>query len=129
DADAVTVRANSPHHFAQKTRAVLEAPAIRPAASVRAQEFVTKITVAMLDIDEVKTKLPREHSRAVELLDDGLDFAVGENRIIVWQFQATIEQRMAIQDAGLWAIVSTGTAEATGMRELQADEQPVVGAG
>jgi hypothetical protein len=117
-----TVRANSLHDFAQKARAIFKAPAIGSAASVRAQEFVTKVAVAMLDIDKIKADLPRQCGGAMELLDDGFDLTVGENGIRVWQFQSPIKQRMAVQDAWLGSVVSIGTAEATRVGELESDE-------
>ena len=48
----------------QKTRAILKTAAILPITSMRAEELMAEIAVAMLDIDEVKAELPSERGGA-----------------------------------------------------------------
>src|SRR5712664_1023504 len=62
-------RANPLHNFSQKSRAIFKTPAVLPFSCVRAQEFMPQVTVAMLDVHEIKTQLTRDSCCSMEFLD------------------------------------------------------------
>ena len=122
-------RADALHDFAQKARAVLEAAAIASFARVRAQKFVAEIAVAVFDVHEIEAEAPGHARRAMEVLDDRARSrrrSAADNRR---QIPAPVQNRMVIENSRLRAVVRVGTAVAAGVRELQPDQQAVVGAG
>ena len=50
------------------------------------------------------------------------DFTVGEQRIIGGQFQAPVQKRMVIEDAGLGASMLVRAAVPAGVRQLQTND-------
>jgi hypothetical protein len=86
-----------------------------------AQKFMTQVSVAMLDVDEIKTQLPSHKRSAVEGIDDPLDFSVGEQGIISRQFQAPVQKRMVIKNARFRAGMFVRAAVSAGVRQLQAN--------
>src|SRR5258708_6970422 len=117
-------RANSLHNLAQKSRAILETSSILPFPSVRAQEFVSQISMAMLDVDKIKTKLPRDARRAVKLFNDSANLAIREERKIARQTKPPVQNRMAVQNARLRPMLRIRFAVTPRMRKLQTNQQP-----
>src|SRR6266852_1911205 len=97
--------ANSLHHFAQKSRAIFKTSSVLPFPGMRAQKFVPQISVAMLDVDKIKTELPRDARRAMKLFDDSANLSICEQRKIARQTEPPIQNRMAIQKARLRPLV------------------------
>src|SRR5260370_27614765 len=97
--------ANSLHNFAQKSRAILETSSVLPFPRVRAQKFVTQISVTMFYVDEIETEFGGNARRAVKFFDDSADFSIREKREIVPQTEPPIPNRMAIQSTRLRARV------------------------
>src|SRR5690242_1457061 len=94
-----------------------------------AEQFMAQVTVAMFYVDEVETRLRGNDRSLVEIIDDSFQFRVGEHRIIRRNVQATIKDRMVIEDLWLRTIVRIWATISTGVRELQTDKQTVVGTG
>ena len=80
----------------------------------------------MLDIHEIETQLTRHSCRAMKIFNNCVDFAIGQNGIVARQSQSSIQYRMMIKDARLRPVVGIRTAVASGMRQLQSDEEPFV---
>src|SRR5437667_11847053 len=59
----------------------------------------------------------------MKFIDDRTDFAVGQNHRVRRQSQFSIQDRMMIKNARLRSIVSIWPAIASGMRQLQPDEE------
>src|SRR5260370_24379290 len=116
-------RANSLHDFAQESRAILKTSSVPPFPSVRAQKFVPQISMAMFDVDKIKTKLPRGARRAMELFNDPANLSVGKQWKIARQTEPAIQNRMAIQNARLRPMLRIWFAVAPRMRNLQANQQ------
>src|SRR5258708_14275884 len=117
-------RANSLHNFAQESRAILKTSSVLPFPSVRAKKFVPQISMAMLDVDKIKTKLPRDARRAMKILDDVFDFRICEQRKIARQTKPPVQNRMTIQNARLRPMPRIRFAVAPRMRKLQTNQQP-----
>src|SRR5258708_6085388 len=117
-------RANSPHNFAQKSRAILETSSILPFPSVRAQEFVSQISMAMLDVDKIKAEFPRDARRAMKLFNDPGNLAIREQRKIARQTKPPVQNRVTIQNARLRPMPRVRFAVAPRMRKLQTNQQP-----
>src|SRR5260221_13523351 len=116
-------RANSLHDFAQESRAILKTSSVPPFPSVRAQKFVPQISMAMFDVDKIKTKLPRGARRTMELFNDPANLSVGKQWKIARQTEPAIQNRMEIQNARLRPMLRIWVAEAPRMRKLQANQQ------
>src|SRR6267143_2731701 len=117
-------RANPLHNFSQKSRAIFKTPTVLPFSCVGAQEFMPQVTVAMLDVHEIKTQLTRHFCRAMKFFDDRAYLAVGQDGIVARQPQSSIQDRMMIENAWLRLSVRIRTAVASGMCQLQSDEEP-----
>src|ERR1041384_1237555 len=88
-----------------------------------------QVAVAMFYVDKVKARLRRNECSLVKVVDYLPELRVGEHRIIRRNVQATIQDRMVIQYLRLRTIVRVGTTVSTRVRELQTDEQTVIGTG
>src|SRR6202047_3951164 len=80
--------------------------------------------MAMLDVDKIKTKLPRDARRAMKLFDDSANLSVGKQRKIARQTEPSIQNRMTIQNARLRPMLRIRFAVAPRMRKLQTNQQP-----
>src|SRR5258708_6107958 len=116
-------RANSLHDFAQESRAILKTPSVPPSPSVRAKKFVPQISMAMFDVEKIKTKPPRGARRAMELFNDPANLSVGKQWKIARQTEPAIQNRMAIQNARLLPMLRIWFEVAPRMRKLQANQQ------
>ena len=85
--------------------------------------------MAVLHIDKVEAELPCNTRGAMELANDLLNVEIAEDGIIVGQSRPPIQNRMPIEDSRLSTLLQVRTTETSGMRELQADQQSIVGAG
>ena len=85
--------------------------------------------MAVFDVHEIEAEARRRARRAMEVLDDRPDLRVRQHRELGGESQPTVQDRMAIEDARRRPMVRAGTAVAPRVRELQADQQPVIGAG
>ncbi len=84
----------------------------------------------MLYIDKVEAQPPRQERGFVKVFNDDLDVcASAQHGKVRGQAQTPIEKRMMVENARLGAAVRIGTAVAAGIRELQTDQQAVIGAG
>ena len=59
----------------------------------------------------------------MQFFDDRTDFAIGQNHIVRRQTHLSIQDGMMIKNARLRSIVSIRPAIASGMRQLQSDEE------
>src|SRR5204863_5188645 len=89
----------------------------------RAQELVAEIAVAVFDVDELKPRTVREARRANEIDNDPIELAVGCDTDTVRK--PAIEDRVRICGQRLGAVLFVRTREASGVRELQPDEEVV----
>ena len=110
--------ANALDDFAEEAGAIFERAAVFSASGVGAEKFVAKVAVAMFYIDEIESQFTGGAGGPVKILDDLRDLAVGENGKIRSKAEFGIENRMVVEDFGLGAIVSVGTAVAARMGEL-----------
>jgi hypothetical protein len=82
----------------------------------------------VFNVHEIKTDLPGQERRPMKVLNDRLDFAVSEQRIIGRQLQAPIQERMVIKNARLRAGMFIRAAVPPRVRQLQTDCQAIVAA-
>ena len=62
---------------------------------------MAEVAVAVLDVDEIEAEVGGDACGAVEVFDDAFDFGVGEERVVCVEFEARVEDWMAIEDAWL----------------------------
>src|SRR5580704_4671073 len=79
----------------------------------------------MFYVDEIEAEVGGDFCGTMKIFDDAFDFGVGEDGIVRGEFQAAIENRVAIYDTRLGFSASVGTAIAAGVGELEADYQAV----
>ena len=82
--------------------------------------------MAVLDVDEAEASLTGHRSGVNETLDNRLDLLVAEHRVVGRQPESAIEERVAVEDAGLAAPVRVGPGETSRVRQLKPHEQAVV---
>src|SRR6266403_620768 len=87
-----------------------------------------QISVAVLDIDKIKTCLSRGTRRAVEIFDDRTDLPIRQQRIISAESQPSVQDRMMIKNSGFRLPVVVGPAVSPGVRQLETDQQALAGA-
>ena len=74
-------------------------PPYVPGRGPRAEQLVPEVAVAVLDVDEGEARLARAHRRGDEVVDQPIELVVGEDRPIVGDADARVEDRVAIGDA------------------------------
>ena len=62
--------------FSQETSSILKAAAVRPFTRVSAEELVTEVAVAVLDVNKIETELPGERRCDMKLFDDCFDVGI-----------------------------------------------------
>src|SRR5580658_1371404 len=117
-----TERADALHDLAKKARAAFERAAVTSLPRVSAQKFMTQVSVAMLDVHEIKTQLPGHECRPMEVFDDRLDFSVGEQRVIGGQPQTPVQYWMVIKNAWFRACVFIRAAVPARVGQLQTND-------
>src|SRR6185369_10547852 len=81
----------------------------------------------MLNVDKMKTQLPGDFCGTMEVFNDCPDLSIGEQRVVMRQTLAPVEDGVMVQNTRLVSLVLVGTAEASGVRQLQADQQVAIG--
>src|SRR2546423_9074243 len=104
--------ANAFDDFPQEPRAVFKAAAIIAVARVGAQELMSQVAVTVLDVYKVEAGLRSHARRPVKGFDDFAYVTVSEQRVIRWQAQSPVEQRVVIENARLGAVIAVGPAVA-----------------
>src|SRR5262249_19729762 len=110
----------------QEAGAVLEAAAVTAGARARAQELMAQIAVAVLDVDEVVAAVARAFRRDDVVVDEAAHLVVAHDGTIGGVAELPVEDGMPVGDPRLEFRVVVRLAEASRMRELQADDEAVV---
>src|ERR1700745_3457689 len=95
------IRTNARDDFPQKARPISKAAAVFSLSRVRAQKFMTQITVAMLDIDKIESQIPREFRRAMKIRDDSFYLGIRQQWVVARDSESLIQNWMVIQNARL----------------------------
>src|SRR5207237_1854671 len=98
--------------------AILERAAVASRAIVRAEQLVSEIAVALLDVHEGEARIPREPRGGGEIFDQTIELVVGEHADAIRK--PAIENRMRVRGERLMTVGCAGTRVTAGMRELQA---------
>src|SRR5437867_13083123 len=85
-----------------------------------AEEFMAEVTMAMLHVHKIETRIAGHSCGVMEILDEFTNVAVGEQRIVFGQAKSLVEQGMVVQDSRPKVTVSSG------MCELKTDEQAII---
>ncbi len=117
--------ANACRHFAQESGAVFKASAVIALASMCAQKLMAEITMTVLHVDELETKIVRESRCALKVVNDSSDLAISKNRIALIDANASIEKGMMIENSRFRFRLLVRSTKAAGMRELQTDQKIV----
>src|SRR5690606_7570988 len=110
--------------FAQEPRPVLERAAIGAGPRTGAQQLVSQVAVTVLDVDEREAGARGEHRGADEVVDERTESRVRDDRRVAGHADARVELRMTVGDDRLGP-AGTGSREAAGVGELQADQEVV----
>ena len=121
--------ANALDDLTHEARAVFQAAAIGAGPVDRAEKFVAKIAVTMFDVDEIVAAGLGALGGDNIVVDQRLDFVVGDHRPVRRIAEFAVEQRMVIGDDRFELGVVVRLAETAGMRELQSDDDVVLAAG
>ena len=119
-------RANTFNDLTQKSCAVFETSPVGSIASVGAEKLMSEITMAVLDIDEIKSQIRGLDCRTVKILDDCSNLTVSEYRKIRRQFQTRIKKRMMVKNAWFGAFVIVRATVSPGVRQLHPDNQTAI---
>src|SRR5258708_33024913 len=117
-----TERADTLHDLAKKAGAAFKRAPVRSLPGVSAQELMTQVAVAMLDVNEIKTQLPSHQCGAMEVFDDRLDFSVSQQRVVERKFQALVQKWMVIEDAWFRVGMLIRAAIPAGVCQLQTND-------
>src|SRR5882762_81677 len=119
----------APYHLSQESCAIFETASVTAFPRMCAEKLMCEIAVAVFDVHKVEAQLPGHFGRTMEIFDDGVNLGVREQRMVVRKTQPPVQNGVVIQDARLAAGIRIGTAETPGVRQLQPDQQSVLGAG
>ena len=86
--------ANLVDHQREEARPVLELAAVGAGPRARAEQLVQQIPMAALHVHKVKARVPGQFRGADEILADAFQFPVGENRVIRFEPDARVEDRV-----------------------------------
>src|SRR4051794_14432438 len=111
-------RTNPSNYFAQKSRAIRKTAAVFATTCVGTKKFVSQIPMAVFNVNKIESNLRCHGASPLEVLDNRIDFAIAEHRILGRQAKSEVEHRMAVHDARLGFVMSSGTTIAPGMRQL-----------
>ncbi len=89
---------NACHDLTKEPRSILKAAAKPPRSIDGREEFVAKITVAMLDIDKCESSPLGEPRRANEIVDQTRDLVVRKDGPVIGDVKTSVEIRMAISN-------------------------------
>ena len=98
DADTRNLRPDSFYDFTEKAGPVFKTAAVFPGAFHGAQKLVSHVAMAVLDIDKIETGLLCQCCRADVVLHQPRYIIVGHHRIIGWDAELFIQQRMVVED-------------------------------
>src|SRR5690606_40848142 len=84
--------------LAQEPRAVLERAAVGAWTRAGAQQLVSEIAVAVLDVDEREAGARGERRRADEVVDERVEAGVGDHGRVAGHPNPPVEQRMTVGD-------------------------------
>ena len=127
DQESRTFPPDARDDFPRKARAVLEAPAERPRPRHRAEHLVPEVPVTVLDIDKLKSRALRQLGGANVVVDEPADLIVAQHDAVVIgrDAESGVENRMVIRDLRFQFPLVARAAEATAVRQLQADQKIV----
>ena len=110
------------NHFAQEARAILERASERPFARDRAQELVSQVAVAVLDVYEVGATAFGDAARPDEQVDNPPHLVVAQDRIVLRNAELAVQEWVAVEDLGFEARLA-GSREAARVGELKPRQQ------
>ncbi len=118
------MRLNALDHLAHEACAVFQRTPVFPRPAARGQEFVSQVTVAVLDVDKIEAELMRQGGGAQEIFDQAFDLTVGQRRLRWSDADLAVQQRVVVQEERLDLAV-VRAAETAGVGELQPDQEVV----
>src|SRR5437660_1625590 len=121
--DLVPARPNSSNDLPQNPRPVLERTAVLPWPRERAQKFVQQITMAMLDIHEIRADIPGNLCRRDVRLDKHFNFAVRPNLFVTRNIKLLVQDRMPVGHPRLHAKFIVRFAKPSRVSELKPNDQ------
>src|SRR5580704_863093 len=93
-----------------------------------AQELMSEIAMAVLDVDEIEAAFARKFCRGHEIIDEAAYLVVAHYRPVFGVAEFSVEQGVPISDHRLESLMVVWLAEAARMGELQADHEALVAA-
>ena len=97
--DRVPAGANARHDLPQHTGAVFKTAAVFSGPRVRAKKLVQQITVAVLEIHEIRAYFPGDARRAHVVGDEFLHLRVAQHLIVAGDVELLVENGMPKRDA------------------------------
>jgi hypothetical protein len=120
--EAGSFPADSSDDLPQEPGAVLEGPSIGPLPGMGAEKFMQKITVAVLDVDKLKTQGGGPDGGIDEALDKAFYLEVAEDRGVIAHPDAFVKERVAVGDPRLGGGIFMWPGETPGVGELEPDD-------
>ena len=99
--------------LAQNPGAIFKRTAVGSGPCMGPEKFMQEVAMAVLDVDEVEAQLPGVDGARDEALDEIFDLGVFEDRRIVCNANAGIQQRVTKGDPWLEAAVFSGPGESS----------------
>ena len=127
DRPAPLVGADALGDPAQEAGAVLEGAAELPRPREARQQLVAQVPVAVLDVDEVESRLAGDAGAGDVELDQTVQFLVRDRLLAGADPEPAVQDRVAVGDDRLRAVLAEGPAEPPGVGQLQACHQAFVG--
>ena len=125
DAEARDFRADPVGHGEEEARAVLEAAAVAAFAVARAQQLVAEVSVAVLDVDELKPDGVGAARGLDEVGNEAIDVLVFHQRDAAGK--AFVEDRVEMRGERLRTVPDVRARETPRVRELETEIEIAVG--
>ena len=117
------IGANSFNDLAEEPCPVLEWASIGAGACVCAEELVAKVSVAVLDVHELKAQIPSHNGCTMEIPGDLADLLIRKHWRLRVDAELAVQDRMMIRDLGGQPGLVVGSAEPARVRQLQPHQQ------
>ena len=117
---------NTADNFAQEAGAVFETASIASRAIETAEELVAQITVAVLDVDEIKSQISSNCCSVYELFNQVVDLKIGKDADFVGAATPLVKNRMMIESDWLKLVLGVWSGKTPRVGELEPDQLIVI---
>src|SRR5215831_4525159 len=90
-----------------------------------AQKLVAQVSMTMLDVDEIETKVAGQQRGGLKVSNDGADLPVRQHWMVLIDRNPVVQERVMVENSWFGFRLLVGPAKAARVRQLQANQQTI----